>query len=175
MLWDPFLYCINDSIQGNSETGNKVFVLPSKVAINNFTSSITDSYFIIISLFYTFCNFLFANMLVQSQIQKTCHLLLLTNAWQYIKLATDSISCILWYKKCGLAPLFSGTCPHFYFLFRIFTCYILCSPESIFYIQPRMIQVHIHERFPLPLWIQALLSVQDVHYILLLSELFPRY
>lgn len=26
-----------------------------------------------ISLFYTFCNFLFANMLVQSQIQKTCH------------------------------------------------------------------------------------------------------
>ena len=25
MLWDPFLYCINDSIQGNSETGNKVF------------------------------------------------------------------------------------------------------------------------------------------------------
>lgn len=37
MLWDPFLYCINDSIQGNSETGNKVFVLPSKVAINNYT------------------------------------------------------------------------------------------------------------------------------------------
>lgn len=37
MLWDPFLYCINDSIQGNSETGNKVFVLPSKVAINNHT------------------------------------------------------------------------------------------------------------------------------------------
>lgn len=36
MLWDPFLYCINDSIQGNSETGNKVFVLPSKVAINTF-------------------------------------------------------------------------------------------------------------------------------------------
>ncbi|MBD9165300.1 MAG: hypothetical protein EGP80_15725 [Blautia wexlerae] len=35
MLWDPFLYCINDSIQGNSETGNKVFVLPSKVSINN--------------------------------------------------------------------------------------------------------------------------------------------
>ena len=34
MLWDPFLYCINDSIQGNSETGNKVFVLPSKVSIN---------------------------------------------------------------------------------------------------------------------------------------------
>ena len=34
MLWDPFLYCINDSIQGNSETGNKVFVLPAKVAIN---------------------------------------------------------------------------------------------------------------------------------------------
>lgn len=28
------VYCINDSIQGNSETGNKVFVLPSKVAIN---------------------------------------------------------------------------------------------------------------------------------------------
>ena len=26
-----------------------------------------------ISLFYTFCNFLFANMLVQSQIKKTCH------------------------------------------------------------------------------------------------------
>lgn len=38
MLWDPFLYCINDSIQGNSETGNKVFVLPSKVAINNGTT-----------------------------------------------------------------------------------------------------------------------------------------
>ena len=37
MLWDPFLYCINDSIQGNSETGNKVFVLPSKVAINRNT------------------------------------------------------------------------------------------------------------------------------------------
>ena len=37
MLWDPFLYCINDSIQGNSETGNKVFVLPSKVAINSLT------------------------------------------------------------------------------------------------------------------------------------------
>lgn len=37
MLWDPFLYCINDSIQGNSETGNKVFVLPSKVAINTET------------------------------------------------------------------------------------------------------------------------------------------
>ena len=35
MLWDPFLYCINDSIQGNSETGNKVFVLPSKVDINS--------------------------------------------------------------------------------------------------------------------------------------------
>lgn len=35
MLWDPFLYCINDSIQGNSETGNKVFVLPPKVAINS--------------------------------------------------------------------------------------------------------------------------------------------
>ena len=35
MLWDPFLYCINDSIQGKSETGNKVFVLPSKVSINN--------------------------------------------------------------------------------------------------------------------------------------------
>ena len=35
MLWDPFLYCINDSIQGNSETGNKVFTLPSEVSINN--------------------------------------------------------------------------------------------------------------------------------------------
>lgn len=35
MLWDPFLYCINDSIQGKSETGNKVFVLTSKVSINN--------------------------------------------------------------------------------------------------------------------------------------------
>ena len=34
MLWDPFLYCINDSIQGNSETGNKVFALPSEVSIN---------------------------------------------------------------------------------------------------------------------------------------------
>ena len=34
MLWDPFLYCINDSIQGNSETGNKVFTLPSEVSIN---------------------------------------------------------------------------------------------------------------------------------------------
>lgn len=38
MLWDPFLYCINDSIQGNSETGNKVFVLPPKVAINNIST-----------------------------------------------------------------------------------------------------------------------------------------
>lgn len=36
MLWDPFLYCINDSIQGNSETGNKVFTLPSEVSINTF-------------------------------------------------------------------------------------------------------------------------------------------
>ena len=35
MLWDPFLYCINDSIQGKSETDNKVFVLPSKVSINS--------------------------------------------------------------------------------------------------------------------------------------------
>lgn len=35
MLWDPFLYCINDSIQGNSETGNKVFTLPSEVSINS--------------------------------------------------------------------------------------------------------------------------------------------
>ena len=34
MLWDPFLYCINDSIQGKSETGNKVFVLTYKVSIN---------------------------------------------------------------------------------------------------------------------------------------------
>ena len=30
-----YLYRINDSVQGNSETGNKVFVLPSKVAINS--------------------------------------------------------------------------------------------------------------------------------------------
>ena len=37
MLWDPFLYCINDSIQGNSETGNKVFVLPSEISINSQT------------------------------------------------------------------------------------------------------------------------------------------
>lgn len=37
MLWDPFLYCINDSIQGNSETGNKVFTLPSEVSINSAT------------------------------------------------------------------------------------------------------------------------------------------
>ena len=126
-----------------------------------------------ISLFYTFCNFLFANMLVQSQIQKTCHLLLLTNAWQYMPLSASLAFYGIKYVDWHL--FFSGTCPHFYFLFRIFTCYILCSPESIFYIQPRMIQVHIHERFPLPLWIQALLSVQDVHYILLLSEPFPRY
>lgn len=42
MLWDPFLYCINDSIQGNSETGNKVFVLPSKVAINNVAQTVKD-------------------------------------------------------------------------------------------------------------------------------------
>ena len=35
MLWDPFLYCINDSIQGKLETGNKVFVLTSKVSINS--------------------------------------------------------------------------------------------------------------------------------------------
>ena len=34
MLWDSFLYCINDSIQGNSETGNKVFVLSSEVSFN---------------------------------------------------------------------------------------------------------------------------------------------
>ena len=43
MLWDPFLYCINDSIQGNSETGNKVFVLPSKVAINTIANSLCCS------------------------------------------------------------------------------------------------------------------------------------
>lgn len=42
MLWDPFLYCINDSIQGNSETGNKVFVLPSKVAINTLANTIIE-------------------------------------------------------------------------------------------------------------------------------------
>lgn len=42
MLWDPFLYCINDSIQGNSETGNKVFVLPSKVAINKQTRELLE-------------------------------------------------------------------------------------------------------------------------------------
>lgn len=47
MLWDPFLYCINDSIQGNSETGNKVFVLPSKVAINNLVYGKED---------YDYCN-----------------------------------------------------------------------------------------------------------------------
>lgn len=41
MLWDPFLYCINDSIQGNSETGNKVFVLPSKVAINIYVTMVS--------------------------------------------------------------------------------------------------------------------------------------
>ena len=41
MLWDPFLYCINDSIQGNSETGNKVFLLPSKVAINTKSYKLT--------------------------------------------------------------------------------------------------------------------------------------
>lgn len=35
MLWDPFLYCINDSIQGSSETGNRIFDLPYKVSINN--------------------------------------------------------------------------------------------------------------------------------------------
>lgn len=40
MLWDPFLYCINDSIQGKSETDNKVFVLPSKVSINTLNSLI---------------------------------------------------------------------------------------------------------------------------------------
>ena len=44
MLWDPFLYCINDSIQGNSETGNKVFVLPSKVAINNIDEGDLEEY-----------------------------------------------------------------------------------------------------------------------------------
>ena len=43
MLWDPFLYCINDSIQGNSETGNKVFVLPSKVAINIMAQAIQNA------------------------------------------------------------------------------------------------------------------------------------
>lgn len=42
MLWDPFLYCINDSIQGKSETGNKVFVLTSKVSINIFLSPKTS-------------------------------------------------------------------------------------------------------------------------------------
>ena len=30
-----FLYRINDSIQGNSETGSKIFVLSSEVAINS--------------------------------------------------------------------------------------------------------------------------------------------
>lgn len=41
MLWDPFLYCINDSIQGKSETGNKVFVLTSKVSINSLSNTHT--------------------------------------------------------------------------------------------------------------------------------------
>lgn len=50
MLWDPFLYCINDSIQGNSETGNKVFVLPSKVAINTISHDL--KLFGVISLLY---------------------------------------------------------------------------------------------------------------------------
>ena len=40
MLWDPFLYCINDSIQGKSETDNRVFVLPSKVSINIHTPNL---------------------------------------------------------------------------------------------------------------------------------------
>lgn len=48
MLWDPFLYCINDSIQGNSETGNKVFTLPSEVSINTEAgASATGSIFFI--------------------------------------------------------------------------------------------------------------------------------
>ena len=47
MLWDPFLYCINDSIQGNSETGNKVFVLPSKVAINIQLQYVLERYLLI--------------------------------------------------------------------------------------------------------------------------------
>lgn len=42
MLWDPFLYCINDSIQGNSETGNKVFTLPSEVSINNLNTNVRE-------------------------------------------------------------------------------------------------------------------------------------
>ena len=47
MLWDSFLYCINDSIQGNSETGNKVFVLPSKVAINIQLQYVLERYLLI--------------------------------------------------------------------------------------------------------------------------------
>lgn len=53
MLWDPFLYCINDSIQGNSETGNKVFVLPSKVAINSILVLLYDNFS---ELHYNFSN-----------------------------------------------------------------------------------------------------------------------
>ena len=34
MLCNSFPYCINDSIQGNPETDNRVFVLPFKVIIN---------------------------------------------------------------------------------------------------------------------------------------------
>jgi len=44
MLWDPFLYCINDSIQGKLETGNKVFVLTSKVSINSQSTQFLYAY-----------------------------------------------------------------------------------------------------------------------------------
>lgn len=62
MLWDPFLYCINDSIQGNSETGNKVFVLPSKVAINNVAVFFGKS---VLLQLHNHCIFLFKNYFSQ--------------------------------------------------------------------------------------------------------------
>lgn len=86
-----------------------------------------------ISLFYTFCNFLFANMLVQSQIQKTCHLLLLTNAWQYIKLATDSISCILWYKNVDW-HLFFQEPVHIFIFFSVYSPVISYAVRNLFFI-----------------------------------------
>ena len=53
MLWDPFLYCINDSIQGNSETGNKVFVLSSEVSINIYYSFLRAAKQVPTLLFYS--------------------------------------------------------------------------------------------------------------------------
>lgn len=49
MLWDSSLYCINDSVQDNSETDNRVFDLPYEISINTyhykFKNNLLKAYF----------------------------------------------------------------------------------------------------------------------------------